>query len=90
MFQRIFDTTESSNIEQVSVLNSGDVLISYKSNPSKLYHYKTEKPVEIVSQIQAMKFPEDSIGKSVNQWRRDSLLQEVLVKNVGVNTTVTL
>lgn len=90
MFQRIFDTTESSNVEQVSVLNSGDVLISYKSNPSKLYHYKTEKPVEIVSQIQAMKFPGDSIGKSVNQWRRDSLLQEVLVKNVGVNTTVTL
>lgn len=90
MFQRIFDITESSNIEQVSVMNSGDVLISYKSNPSKLYHYKTDNPVEIVSQIQAMSFPTDSIGKTVNQWRRDSLLQEVLVKTVGVHTTVTL
>jgi hypothetical protein len=89
MFQRIFSDTDSSNIEQVSILNSGDVLISYKSNPSKLYHYKTDKPLEIVSQVQAMSFPTDSIGKKVIEWRKNDVLSEVIVKNVGVNTTVT-
>lgn len=90
MFQRIFSDTESSNIDQISVMNSGDVLITYKSNLSKLYQYKTDIPVEIVSQVQAMSFPIDSIGKKINEWRKNDVLSEVIVKNVGVNTTVTL
>lgn len=89
MFQRIFSDTDSSNIEQISVMNSGDVLVSYKSNPSKLYHYKTNKPVEIVSQIQSMSFPTDSIGKKVIEWKKNDVLSEVIVKNVGFQTTVT-
>jgi hypothetical protein len=46
--------------------------------------------VEIVSQVQAMSFPIDSIGKKINEWRKNDVLSEVIVKNVGVNTTVTL
>ena len=90
MFQRVFSDTESSNIDQISIMNSGDVLITYKSNLSKLYQYKTDIPVEIVSQVQAMSFPTDSIGKKINEWRKNDVLSEVIVKSVGVNTTVTL
>lgn len=89
MFQRIFDNTQSSNIDQVSVLNSGEVLISYKSNTSKIYHFQTETPVEIVSQVQAMSFPGDSIGRKVHEWKTNGVLKEVIVKNVGTQSTVT-
>lgn len=65
-----FTQSQSSCIASVDV-NGQEVMISFQSNPEKVYTFFTENELEIVKYLQN---PSGSVGQTYRRWVAENLL----------------